>query len=350
MLRVGIVAVPIAASFAAALTLSSLTDVPSTFAGAAARWLLIATAATVVLVASERLTRRLAPLATLLALSLTFPDRAPPRFRIALRNGSTRQLNDRIAEARRGELGGTPAEAAERVLELVAALSLHDRTTRGHSERVRAYSRLLGEELGLGEAELDQLQWAGLLHDVGKLLIPDSILNKPGRLTPAEYEEVCKHPEYGHAMVMPLIPWLGESARAVWEHHERWDGGGYPAGLAGLDIALGGADRQRRRHVRRDDIGTLVQGAGLGRRVTSRTGALRRRAVRPGNRAGIPEHLDRPPANGDGPHLVDRPGPAVPDVGADGCRRRQRRDVRRRPRRRRRDHPRPPEPRRRRDR
>ena len=238
VLRVGIVAVPIAASFATALTLSSLTAVPSTFAGAVTRWLLIAAAATVVLIAAERVTRRLVPLATLLALSLTFPDRAPPRFRVALRNGSTRQLNQRIAEARRGELGGTPAEAAERVLELVAALSIHDRSTRGHSERVRAYSRLLGEELGLGADELDQLQWAGLLHDVGKLLIPDAILNKPGRLTPAEYAEVCLHPEYGHAMVMPLIPWLGESARAVWEHHERWDGGGYPAGLAGLDIAL----------------------------------------------------------------------------------------------------------------
>ena len=238
MVRVGIVAVPIAASFATALTLSSLTAVPSTFAGAAVRWLLIAAAATVALVAVERLTRRLAPLATLLALSLTFPDRAPPRFRVALRNGSTRQLHERIAEARRGEIGNTPAEAAERVLELVAALSVHDRTTRGHSERVRAYSRMLGEELGLEDDELDKLQWAGLLHDVGKLLIPDAILNKPGRLNPAEYEEVCHHPEYGRGMVTALIPWLGESARAIWEHHERWDGDGYPAGLAGLDIAL----------------------------------------------------------------------------------------------------------------
>ncbi|HEX4981875.1 MAG TPA: ice-binding family protein [Ilumatobacteraceae bacterium] len=238
MVRVGIVAVPIAASFATALTLSSLTAVPSTFAGAAVRWLLIAAAATVVLAAVERVTRRLAPLATLLALSLTFPDRAPPRFRVALRNGSTRQLHERIAEARRGEIGNTPAEAAERVLELVAALSVHDRTTRGHSERVRAYSRMLGEELGLKDDELDKLQWAGLLHDVGKLLIPDAILNKPGRLNPAEYEEVCLHPEYGRGMVTALIPWLGESARAIWEHHERWDGGGYPAGLAGLDIAL----------------------------------------------------------------------------------------------------------------
>ena len=119
------------------------------------------------------------------------------------------------------------------MLELVAALSIHDRITRGHSERVRAYSRMLGEELGLGDVELDRLQWAGLLHDIGKLLIPDEILNKPGSLTAEEYEEVCRHPEYGQGMVAPLVPWLGESARAVWEHHERWDGGGYPAGLAG---------------------------------------------------------------------------------------------------------------------
>ena len=88
----GVIVVPIAASFGAAWILSSLTAVPTTIADAIVRWLLIATAATVVLFAAERLTRRLAPLATLLALSLTFPDRAPPRFRIALRNGSTRQL------------------------------------------------------------------------------------------------------------------------------------------------------------------------------------------------------------------------------------------------------------------
>ncbi len=238
LLRVGIIAVPVVASFATAWTLSSLTAVPSTFAGAALRWLLVAAAATVVLLAVERLTRRLAPLATLLALSLTFPDRAPSRYLVALRNSSTHQLHLRIDEARRGVLGNTPSEAAERVLELVAALSMHDRITRGHSERVRAYSRMLGEELGLGEVELDRLQWAGLLHDIGKLLIPDAILNKPGALTAEEYEEVCRHPDYGRGMVAPLVPWLGESARAVWEHHERWDGGGYPSGLAGFDIAL----------------------------------------------------------------------------------------------------------------
>ncbi|MEP7202994.1 MAG: ice-binding family protein [Ilumatobacteraceae bacterium] len=238
MLRVGVVAVPIAASFVTAWMLTSLTAVPSTITSAVARWLLIAAASSVALLTVERLSHRLAPLAMLLALSLTFPDQAPQRFRVALRSGSTRQLRDRIAQARRGEIGDTPAEAAERVLELVAALSVHDRTTRGHSERVRAYSRMIGEELGLDDFELDQLQWAALLHDVGKLLIPEWILNKPGALTAEEYEAVCHHPEYGRIMVGALIPWLGDSARAVWEHHERWDGGGYPAGLAGHDIAL----------------------------------------------------------------------------------------------------------------
>ena len=238
MLRVAIIALPIAVSFITAWLLTSLTPVPTTIAGAAVRWVLIAAASTVVLVTVQRLTRRVAPLATLLALSLTFPDRAPQRFRLALRSGSARQLRERIAQARSGEIGGTPAGAAERVLELVAAVRVHDRSTRGHSERVRAFARTLGEELGLGDVELDHLQWAALLHDVGKLLIPDWILNKRGALNAEESEEVSHHPEHGRIMVDALIPWLGDSLRAVWEHHERWDGGGYPAGLAGLDIAL----------------------------------------------------------------------------------------------------------------
>ena len=238
MLRVAIIALPIAVSFITAWLLTSLTPVPTTIAGAAVRWVLIAAASTVVLVTVQRLTRRLAPLATLLALSLTFPDRAPQRFRVALRSGSARQLRERIAQARSGEIGGTPAEAAEGVLELVAAVRVHDRSTRGHSERVRAFARTLGEELGLGDVELDHLQWAALLHDVGKLLVPDWILNKRGALNAEESEEVSHHAEHGRIMVGALIPWLGDSLRAVWEHHERWDGGGYPAGLAGLEIAL----------------------------------------------------------------------------------------------------------------
>lgn len=199
-------------SFIVAWLLTAVTAAPTTNSGAAIRGVLIAAASTVALLIAQRLTRRFAPLATVLALSLTFPDRAPQRFRLALR-------------------AAPPANSA-------AAVRVHDRSTRGHSERVRAFSRTLGEELGLGPVEIDQLQWAALLHDIGKLLVPDWILNKPGALTVEESQEVSLHSEHGRIMVDALVPWLGESVRAVWEHHERWDGGGYPAGLAGLDIAL----------------------------------------------------------------------------------------------------------------
>ena len=238
VLRVGIVIGPIATSFGAAWALSSLITTPTTIAGAVARWLAVAVAATAVLAVTDRLARRLSPLAVLLDLTLTFPDRAPSRFRLALRNGSGRQLQARIDDARRGVVGDTPQKAAERVLALVAALNVHDRITRGHSERVRAYSHTLGKELGLDERELDRLQWAGLLHDVGKLLVPAAILSKVGPLTEREHDIVRRHPMDGRGLVAPLVGWLGQSSRAVWEHHERWDGGGYPAGLAGTDIAL----------------------------------------------------------------------------------------------------------------
>ena len=237
-LRVAIVIGPIAASLVAAWSLSSSITTPTTVTGAVARWLAIAVTATVVLTVTDRLARRLSPLAALLDLTLTFPDRAPSRFRLALRNGSARQLRARISEARRGVVSDTPQQAAERVLALVAALNVHDRITRGHSERVRAYSHTLGQQLGLNERALDRLQWAGLLHDIGKLFVPGEILNKVGSLTEVEHAIVRRHPMDGRGLVTPLMSWLGESSRAVWEHHERWDGGGYPAGLAGTDIAL----------------------------------------------------------------------------------------------------------------
>jgi hypothetical protein len=159
---------------------------------------------------------------------------------MALRTGSTAQLRRRIEDARSGAHSDTPAEAAERVLELVIALNAHDRLTRGHSERVRAYTQMIGDEMGLTDSELDRLRWTGLLHDIGKLRISGAILNKPGKLTPAEFEQIKLHPEYGRELVRALIPWLGDSARAVWEHHERWDGHGYPYGLSGTDISLAG--------------------------------------------------------------------------------------------------------------
>lgn len=142
-------------------------------------WLGLTAAATGVLIAVDRVARRLLPLAALLKLSLVFPDQTPSRFKTALRAGSTKRLESRMAELRDG--AATPAESAALLLELVAALNSHDRVTRGHCERVRGYAVLIGEELGLSLEELDLLNWSALLHDVGKLSVPGSILNKPGR-------------------------------------------------------------------------------------------------------------------------------------------------------------------------
>ena len=204
---------------------------------AAVRLFGIAAVSTVILYGADRLTRRMLPLAALLSLTLVFPDEAPSRFKIAMRSGGTVELQRRLEQYRR--VGANePALAAQRLLELVADLSRHDRLTRGHSERVRAYSQMIGEELGLSEAAIDNLRWAALLHDIGKLEIPFEILNKPDRLTTAEYETIKRHPGIGAKLAAPLAGWLGESVRAVGEHHERWDGHGYPNGLRGADISF----------------------------------------------------------------------------------------------------------------
>jgi putative two-component system response regulator len=104
--------------------------------------------------------------------------------------------------------------------------------TRGHSDRVARYALALADVLGLAGAERDQLRRGAMLHDIGKIGVPDAILNKPGPLTPEEFEVIRRHPDDGVRMVEPL-----ESVRDViplirW-HHERMDGGGYPDGLTG---------------------------------------------------------------------------------------------------------------------
>ncbi len=135
----------------------------------------------VVLAAVERLARMLLPLTLLLRLTLVFPDEAPNRFSLALRTSSTKELERTVADVRARGLGRSEAEAAENLLVLVAALSEHDRVTRGHSERVRAYAELIGEEMELSDSDRSKLRWAGLLHDVGKLYIPEEILRPEPR-------------------------------------------------------------------------------------------------------------------------------------------------------------------------
>ncbi len=203
-------------------------------------WFGLSAVATLALILAGRLSRRLLPLAALLKVSLVFPDATPSRFRTAIASGTVGTLEERLAEAKRSDGEVTTTQAAQRLLALVAALDVHDGLTRGHSERVRAYSQLIGRELGLGEGELEMLNWAALLHDVGKLEISTEILNKTGRPTDAEWEAIRRHPAFGEALVEPLREWLGVWAAAVSDHHERWDGAGYPRRLAGTDISLAG--------------------------------------------------------------------------------------------------------------
>ncbi len=239
LVRIMVAVVPIAASLGFVFFVSRVVPAPAgSLYAYLAWWLGLCAASTGFMIVIDKAARRCLPLGALLKLSLVFPDQAPSRFKVALRSGTTTKLQRIVEDAKAGRVGETPAEAAERVLELVAALNAHDRITRGHSERVRAYTQMIAEELKLDEREIDLLHWAGLLHDIGKLEVPYEILNKTSRPTEEEWEILKRHPEAGAALVAPLNDWLGEWVRAVGEHHERWDGTGYPAGLSGTDISF----------------------------------------------------------------------------------------------------------------
>jgi hypothetical protein len=235
-LRLAVFGVPVGASFAIAALLSRVLPRADGLWSGVMWTVVIAAASLLTLVIFERGARRLLPLAALLNVSLLFPDKAPRRFAVARRTGSPSDLRARLEEAR--ATGHTDeARSMEAVVELVLALSVHDRASRGHSERVRVFTDLLADELKLPESARARLRWAALLHDIGKLEVPASILNKPGKPSDDEWAVLHRHPEEGARLVAPLLPWLGEWGAAVVQHHERFDGTGYPHGLAGMQIA-----------------------------------------------------------------------------------------------------------------
>jgi HD-GYP domain-containing protein (c-di-GMP phosphodiesterase class II) len=118
---------------------------------------------------------------------------------------------------------------------LTAALETRDSETHGHSERVVSYSLRLGRECGLGREELKSLEFGSLLHDIGKIGVPDSILRKPAKLTEEEWVRMREHPMHGQ-QILRGIEFLRGAARVVAQHHEKWDGSGYPLGLRAVDI------------------------------------------------------------------------------------------------------------------
>jgi ribonuclease P protein subunit RPR2 len=120
---------------------------------------------------------------------------------------------------------------------LAAAIEAKDLTTGGHIERVRRLGLLLANEIVPREARDPQMAYGFLLHDIGKLAVPDAILRAPGRLSEEQWALMRRHPEEGVRMLSG-VPFLDRALDVVRHHHERWDGGGYPGGLRGEEIPL----------------------------------------------------------------------------------------------------------------
>ena len=120
---------------------------------------------------------------------------------------------------------------------LTAALETRDAETHGHSERVVTFSLRLGREYGLKAPEMKALEFGSLLHDIGKIGVPDAILRKPAKLTDEEWIRMREHPIHGQ-QILRGIKFLEGAAKVVAQHHEKWDGSGYPLGLVGDDIDI----------------------------------------------------------------------------------------------------------------
>ena len=125
----------------------------------------------------------------------------------------------------------------ETVISLANAIEASDPYTSGHCQRVTQFSLILGKQLGLSKEDMIKLEYAAILHDIGKIGIPEGILQKNGKLTEEEYDLVKKHPQIG-VSILGSVPFLKESIKGILQHHERIDGKGYPGGLKGEEISL----------------------------------------------------------------------------------------------------------------
>ncbi|GEM49760.1 HD domain-containing phosphohydrolase [Deinococcus cellulosilyticus] len=158
--------------------------------------------------------------------------------------GNTRRIlravRDRISHAfeRNTYIEKLSTSREETLKAIGMVLEYRDYETKGHTDRVVQLSDLLGRALGINGDELDALRWGAYLHDTGKIAIPDHILLKPGRLTPEEFEQVKKHSEIGFEMLKNIPSLPQATLDVILHHHERWDGNGYPAKMAGYSIPL----------------------------------------------------------------------------------------------------------------
>lgn len=130
------------------------------------------------------------------------------------------------------------ARYTETITALVSAIDAKDKYTSGHSTRVADVAVWIGRAMGLPDEQLELLHYAALLHDVGKIGVPDSVLGKPGRLTPEEMDQIRRHPSIGAQIFQPLKLIPREVLQTIEAHHERPDGCGYPAGIRGDNLPL----------------------------------------------------------------------------------------------------------------
>ncbi|HXG57151.1 MAG TPA: HD domain-containing phosphohydrolase [Vicinamibacterales bacterium] len=121
---------------------------------------------------------------------------------------------------------------------LALAIDAKDQTSQSHIRRVQLYASALARALGMSEPHIQGVRTAALLHDIGKLAVPEHILSKPGPLTPEEFQKIRAHPKIG-ADILNAVPFPYPVAPLILSHHERWDGKGYPSGLKGEEIPLG---------------------------------------------------------------------------------------------------------------
>ncbi|MEO6325265.1 MAG: HD domain-containing phosphohydrolase [Thermoanaerobaculia bacterium] len=128
-------------------------------------------------------------------------------------------------------------DAEQIIIALAKVIDARDPYTAHHSERVSLYAGLLGEKIGLAGLELEAVRRGGLFHDIGKIAVRDSVLLKPGRLTPEEFEEIKRHPVQGRLLLEPMRS-LSYALPVIYHHHEKYDGSGYPEGLTGEAIPM----------------------------------------------------------------------------------------------------------------
>jgi putative two-component system response regulator len=161
-------------------------------------------------------------------------QRALEKRRLKLEVREYQQFLEERVEEQTGEIRKLFLGAIEA---LVSALEAKDKYTGGHSRRVTQIALALGKELGLSPQDMEDLRWGSLLHDVGKIAIQQVIQNKPGRLTPEEYEHIMTHAHIGAEIVQPMVN--GKISEMIEHHHDHYDGSGLHQIIAGNDIPLG---------------------------------------------------------------------------------------------------------------